>query len=226
MKKLFENNNLLILLTVAAFIILFFWNGCNQKRKGYKDAQDEAAAKELAEKTKNDEAEAKKDKERTLFLTDSISKYENEKYNKLLSLHQYQQSKATKQIKQYEALIKTLTDSTKLSKIDSLERNGKTDSLLIGYHNLPIVTAQYDTCKSDNDILKKEIKDREMLIKSQIQYSDVLEKEADDYKKTAEQLSNERKESIKKQNKWIAFFVAINIMKDVAFVKIFSSSLK
>lgn len=81
-------------------------------------------------------------------LNDSVKKV-NTKYDSVLKVHSRFQIGANIQRNAYVRMIKSLSDSIKAFKVDSIHDN---TGMLIAYLNYPIISNQLDTCIKDNEI--------------------------------------------------------------------------
>lgn len=97
-------------------------------------------------------------------LNDSVKKV-NTKYDSVLKVHSRFQIGANIQRNAYVRMIKSLSDSIKAFKVDSIQLSGNSEQLNIAYLNYPIISNQLDTCIKDNEIKDSIIAGKDLKLK-------------------------------------------------------------
>lgn len=123
----------------------------------------------------------------------------NIKYDSVLKVHSRYQIGANIQRNAYVKIIKSLSDSIKSFKVDSIHDD---TGMLIAYLNYPIISNQYDLCILDNNIKDSMLIGKEKLISLYRQESELKDKLINDTNKKIDI----QDKSIKKNNRG-KFFV-------------------
>lgn len=221
------NKNTWILIGIAVLIAILCMGGCHLYHKGFDDARTGAKIAQVEKKIKVDFDSVAWYRNKYSIVNDSVGKA-NKRADSVIKLHQRFQFNANQQKSAYVAIIKSLSDSIKNFKVDSTQIAGGTDNILIAVHNYPIVVAQLDTCKRDNDILNGKLagKDLELVICNR--GSNAKDTTIKDLNIKANSLIDINKKKIRNKNFWIFAGWGTSIGKTALFVytAIKSSALK
>lgn len=143
-------NQIIILAVIIAILCI---GGCGVYQYGIQTGKQQTELSVIDKVISADEDSVTGLVLRIRDLSDSIKKV-NTKYDSVLKVHSRYQIGANIQRNAYVRMIKSLSDSIKSFKVDSIQLSYDSGQLLIAYLNYPIISKQYDTC-----LLSCEIKD-------------------------------------------------------------------
>lgn len=139
------------IIIVAVIIAILCIGGCGVYQYGIQTGKQQTELSVIDNAISIDEDSVAGLKLQISDLNDSIKKV-NTKYDSVLKVHSRFQIGANIQRNAYVKMIKSLSDSIKAFKVDSIQTSYDSGQLLIAYLNYPIISNQLDTCLKSCEI--------------------------------------------------------------------------